>query len=518
MVHQVKKKGKAAKSYKKLKAWHKWVSIVLSLFVLLFALSGIVLNHRSWFSSVDVNRNLLPADYRYHNWNLAAVRGSVEKSDNEILIYGNIGVWKANGELSQFSDFNKGFPKGIDNRKISMIIRTGQGDLIAGTYFGLYVHSFGRWEKVALPGNEKRITDLALHNQKIYILTRSYLLVGDDDKPLENAEVILLPPAEDDDNKVSLFKTLWLIHSGEIYGIAGKLFVDFMALALIFFILTGLIIWLFPGWIKRKKRQNAGVKPLAKTMKFSLKWHNKLGWYLAVFLIITAITGAFLRPPLLIPIANSRVAKIPFSKLNQPNPWYDKLRAIIYDHYEERFILSTSEGFYYSDDHFSTPLKRFGVQPPVSVMGINVFEPLGQGGFMVGSFSGLFTWFPQQQYVENLMTREQYLPSGRSGAPFSDHAVAGLVWDGEAKPYIFDYLGGAAPLLHENNFPAMPQQVLDNSPISLWNLALEVHTARIYRPVTGDLYILIVPLAGLSLSFLLISGIILYWRGFRRNR
>lgn len=512
-----KKKGRAAKGYKKLKAWHKWVSFVLTLFVLLFALSGIVLNHRSWFSEVDVNRNLLPKDYRYQNWNLASVRGSVEKDTNEMLVYGNIGVWKTNGDFAQFEDFNNGFPEGIDNRKISKIIRTEKGGLFAGTYFGLYAWMADRWEKLQLPVDEDRIVDLIDHDGKLNILTRSNLIIADYDQPTDEAKVIMLPKAEDDDNKIGLFKTLWVIHSGEIYGFAGQLFVDFMALALIFLTLTGLILWLFPGWIKRKKHNKSGVIPLVRTMKFSLKWHNKLGWYLAIFLIITAATGMFLRPPLLIPIANARVGKIPFSKLNQPNPWYDKLRAITYDDYQGRFILSTSEGFYYSDDHFSSELKKFKIQPPVSVMGINVFEQLGQGGFLVGSFSGLFSWFPELNYVENVLTRQEYTPTGQTGAPFSDQSIAGLVWDGASRPYLFDYIKGAEPFLHEQNFPEMPHGIVADSPMSLWNLALEVHTARIYRPLIGDFYILIIPLSGLALLFIVISGFWMYWTGFKRK-
>ncbi|MBE0639354.1 MAG: PepSY domain-containing protein [Bacteroidales bacterium] len=511
------KTSRAAKGYKKLKAWHKWVSIVLTLFVLLFTLSGIVLNHRSWFSEVDVNRNLLPRDYRYQNWNLASLRGSVEKDTNELLVYGNIGVWKTNGDFSQFEDFNNGFPDGIDNRKISKIIRTEKGKLIAGTYFGLYGLKGDNWEKLPLPVEENRIVDLLSYDEKIYILTRSDLMIADCDQPTNEAKVIMLPNAEDDDYKIGLFKTLWVIHSGEIYGIAGQLFVDFMALALIFLTLTGLILWLFPGWIKRKRSNKSGVTLLVRTMKFSLKWHNKLGWYLAIFLIITAATGMFLRPPLLIPIANARVDKIPFSKLNQPNPWYDKLRAITYDDYHGRFILSTSEGFYYSDNHFSSELKKFETQPPVSVMGINVFEQLGQGGFLVGSFSGIFSWFPERNYVENVLTRQEYIPTGQNSAPFSEQSIAGMVWDGASRPYLFDYIKGAEPFLHEQNFPEMPREIVADSPMSIWNLALEVHTARIYRPLIGDFYILVIPLSGLALLFIVISGFWMYWTGFRRK-
>ena len=31
--------------------------------------SGIVLNHREWFSTIEVSRHWLPDDYQYRNWN-----------------------------------------------------------------------------------------------------------------------------------------------------------------------------------------------------------------------------------------------------------------------------------------------------------------------------------------------------------------------------------------------------------------------------------------------------------------
>ncbi|MFW5705783.1 MAG: hypothetical protein ACOCX8_02155, partial [Bacteroidota bacterium] len=251
------------------------------------------------------------------------------------------------------------------------------------------------------------------------------------------------------------------------------------------------------------------------SMKFSLKWHNKLGYYLAIFLVLTTLTGMFLRPPLLIPIAGSRVTKIPFTTLDHPNLWHDKLRAAIYDDSRQRFVFSTSGGFYFTED-FSSPLQKFEFQPPVSVMGINVFERLPRGGFLVGSFSGLYSWFPEQQFAENVITREVYKPVSGGSRPFADNAIAGLVWDNRGNPYLFDYQDGAKPLLHQRSFPAMPKEILHKSPISLWNLALEFHTARIYHAIIGDYYILVVPLVGLSLLFVVISGFWMYLVKFRK--
>jgi len=53
--------------------------------------------------------------------------------------------------------------------------------------------------------------------------------------------------------------------------------------------------------------------------------------------------------------------------------------------------------------------------------------------------------------------------------------------------------------------------------MSLWNVALEVHTGRIYHSVIGDFYVLIVPLTGLSVLFILISGFIV-WLRLRKNK
>jgi hypothetical protein len=487
------------------------------LVVLLFASSGIVLNHRSLLSSVDIDRSWLPRQYQYRNWNMAAVRGSVDLQNDTLLIYGNIGVWKVTDDLKTWIDFNRGFPAGIDQRKISKVLLMEDGTLVAGTLFGLYTFADGQWQRLPLPVEEQRITDLFIQDEQLTVLTRSHLLQSYQIKSDNSFRKISLPPAADDDGKVSLFRTLWSIHGGKIYGAAGRLVVDLLALALIFLTISGLILWLFPGIIRRYRQQRQVVKPAARLMRFSLRWHNRLGYYLLIFLLITTLTGIFLRPPLLITIAESRIPKIPGTIMNSPNAWDDKLRAGIYDAANQRVILSTSEGFYYADTDFGDLLQPFVVQPPVSVMGINVLENLPGGGLLAGSFSGLYAWYPQQQYVENVIARHEYLPLPTGGRPFSDNAVAGLVRGTSGQAFIFDYDRGATPWQHESQFPAMPQNVVDASPISLWNLALEIHTGRIYAPLIGDFYILVVPLAGMALLFLLISGWWMYRKGFKRR-
>ena len=57
----------------------------------------------------------------------------------------------------------------------------------------------------------------------------------------------------------------------------------------------------------------------------------------------------------------------------------------------------------------------------------------------------------------------------------------------------------------------MPQNILGECGISLWNFSLEVHTGRIFQNILGIFYILLVPLSGMAGIVVVISGYLL-WR------
>ena len=213
--------------------YHKWLGVIFAYVILSFVFSGIILNHRNALSGIDVNRKLLPKEYRYQNWNNAAVKSTLKISSDSILVYGNIGIWLADSSYTDFKNFSTGFPKGIDNRKVFQMIRTTGNKILAGTFSGLYIYSCREkeWASVSLPVKEKNVVDILQKQDIIFVLTRSFLLKSTD---LKNFNIIQLPPPENYDNKAGLFKTLWVIHNGEIYGKAGKLIVDFAGLVLPF--------------------------------------------------------------------------------------------------------------------------------------------------------------------------------------------------------------------------------------------------------------------------------------------
>lgn len=511
-----KKKRKGQKFIRRV---HKWFSIVLMLFIVVFVLSGIVMNHRSLFSGVDVPRNYLLDDYQYSNWNNAAVKGSLKIDTNSFLVYGNIGVWKTDSAFRSFSSYNQGFPPGIDNRKIFKLFLASTGDLYAATLFGLYIFQkdLKKWACIEIPVHDKGVVDIVEAKGRVYFLTRSYLLLMDQKANIRSFEKLTLPPSHNDQNKTSLFKTLWVIHSGEIAGLTGKLFVDLMGLLFAFLSVTGLIYWLFPKWIKKRKLHKKGFLNLKKINVFSLKWHNKIGVWTIVFLLLTTITGIFLRPPLLIAIANAQVEKIPFTILDDPNPWYDQLRRIVYDEDKDVFIVGTNGGFYLLDESMSKKMMSLPVQPPISVMGINVFEQMGQCRYLVGSFNGLFLWDPFVGMVVDYYKPGKSVNRNSGGPPLSEHMTAGFIRTGQRTGHVFDYNHGLEDFPQSKTFPAMPKKIIDNSPMSLWNLALEFHTGRYYSFIMGRLYILFIPLFGLSMIGILLTGFILWWRIYRRN-
>jgi hypothetical protein len=489
--------------------YHKWLGVIFAIIILSYVFSGIILNHRETLSFIDVSRKLLPKEYRYQNWNNAAVKSTLKITADSILIYGNIGIWLTDSSFSHFSKFSSGFPKGIDNRKIFQIIRATGNRLLAGTFSGLYTFSYKekKWVYVCLPVKEKNIADIIQKQDTIFVLTRSFLLKTTD---LKSFVVAQLPPPENYDNKAGLFKTLWVIHSGEIYGTAGKIIVDFAGLIFAFLTITGFIVFVNRIVLKKNIKPEVVKVKLKKSNRWNIKWHNKFGWIALAILILNTTTGMFLRPPLLAFIGNSRVGKIPFTELATPNPWFDQLRRIFYDKEIDRFIIVTMDGLYYSDDNFKTELKQYLFQPPASVMGVTVFEKIDSYKYLVGSFEGLFVWNSQSGEVIDYVKKQPYVTPTSLGKPIGDYLVSGFTRDFKNQEYFFDYDKGATNINGAERFPDLPGKVIDDSPISLWNVALEIHTGRIYQSLIGDFYVLIVPLMGMIVLFILISGFIVW--------
>jgi iron-regulated transmembrane protein len=519
--------------HRRLRWVHKWGGLFFTLFLIIFALSGIVLNHRVALSEVDVPRSVLPPEYRMEHWNLGAVKGTLRVSSDSILLYGENGLWLTDSSRACFSRFERGMRSGADNRLVANVVRTHSGQLFAVTTFDAYQwnHSTQSWQRLTerfAPSD--RMTDAAVKGDTLVLQSRSELFLAT--APYTHFERIHLKAPTNAPLGRFTFRTLWMLHSGELFGAWAQYFVDFLGVILIVLCLTGVVLAFFPKLLKRqRKRQPEGKSMLRRVFKFSLQLHNKLGVYLLAFLLLLTVTGMFLRPPLLVAIARLRHQPLALTHEHNPNPWWDNLRMIRYDRHHHRWLLQTPFGFFTTSNLHSAPTK-LDHEPPVGFMGTNVLQQEDADHWIAGSFSGLYRWNARTGESWNLYTGQRYVAPKHQGIPDFTYSVSGYSTDLGARPVVFDYnrgaeyaLGGAKKSATDDDeqefvcyeradFSVMPEQVQDGR-LSLWRVALETHTGRIYTFLPNIVIQLFIFLSGTFLLTVLISGFIV-WRRFHR--
>lgn len=479
------------------------------------AISGIFLNHRKLVSGIAVSRNLLPASYQFNNWNNGAVKGSFHLTPDSVLVYGGSGIWLTDNYYITFNEFTQGLKSGTDNRITSKIVKTANGHVFAATTFDLYqLSSDNSWKNITERLEvAERISDLVVRGDSLIVLSRSQLYLSTGNHTAFTS--IELKEPRDYSPKVSLFRTLWLLHSGELFGLPGQLFVDLLGVLLIVICVTGLLFTFLPGIIRRRKKRNQSVERAKKAFRASIKWHNKPGAIFLWFLLVVSISGMFLRPPLLIAIINANVSPIPGTKLNDSNPWHDKLRCIIYDSTKSEWLLYSSSGFYAFKALHDQPHKVNSI-PPVSVMGVTVLEP-AENGFLVGSFSGLYRWNRDNGTVIDCYTNTPVKEVKASGRPVFNHTVSGLIRGTKNGDIVFEYDEGAIALNDNSQFSLMPEKIKEVK-MSLWHACLEIHVGRAYHPFIGPFSDLFVFLMGFLLTFILISGYVVYRKNYANKK
>lgn len=485
------------------KAIHKWAGLPISILMLVFCVSGVILNHRSLFTTYSVSRSLLPSEYHIENYNNGIIKGTLRTGNGKVLAFGNSGVWLTDTRFSSFADFNTGLPEGIDRRNIRDVTATKDGTLWCATQFGVYRHNGAHWQEMELPECRERVADITLtgDSTSVVALTRTAVY------PLTNSvfrRQELKAPSGYEKN-VSMYKTLWMLHSGELFGLPGRLIVDSIAVILAFLSITGIALFILPYSLRTTIRTNLKAR-LGRTFKWNFRWHDRIGYVTIILTIIVAFTGMCLRPPLMIPFVTLKTAPLPATALNADNAWHDKLRAIRWDRANSRWLLSTSEGFFTLDSTLeSIPVK---VQkknvPPVSPMGVTVFEPRSEGRWLIGSFSGMFVWNPADDTLKDFFTGKDY-EKPKSMRPISDHLVTGYSKDIAGRETVFDYSEGADIALPKS-------EEIERQPMSLWNFALELHVGRCYTPLIGPFSSLFVFLAGAITITVLLTGLALHRR------
>ena len=505
---------------RKLRSWHKYLSLSFGIIIFFYALSGIILNHRSLFANITINRNYLPSNYLLRNWSQATVRSKINLNKNERLIFGTIGVWKTDLKYNTFTDFNQGLPTGIDYKKSFDLKKTSKGTLFLATENGIYARALhhDKWSKLPTDSiSNQRIYSLQEIDGSLFFMNRNSMFsINLDFEERFNSTAILdniiiqshhLIPPKEYNNDLSLFRTLWFIHSGEIFGPIGKFFVDVLSILMMILIFTG-FFFIFYKYFKRKKLLKKNLTSLKVTLR---TLHLRLGSWLAILFTILAITGSFLRPPFLILISDIEIPKIPGTHFSNDNIWFEKLRGFYYDSDDNSFYIFTGKGEILHTANLVRPLKKLHNLPPISIMGMNHFSKLTSNQFLIGSFSGLFIWNKNTGSSINFFTKQRFVKPKRASSPVSDYLVTGFFTEGNVSHY-FDFSKGSTTL----NKGIMPNYIKEKSPMSLWTLALEIHTGRFLSQYLGPFFLLYVPFSGLVLTIILFVGFLLWFKGYRK--
>lgn len=486
------------------KSFHRWAGLILGPLLILFSVSGIILNHKNVFDKIPIPRNLLPQQYHYSNWNNQLVAGAISLAPDSILLFSKNGALLSDSLARNVARFEKGLPNRLN--RINDAIKLPNGCVIAALPDGVFALRSGSW--LPLCHTAEPLASLTLLGDTLFAISRAALYIAP--PPYDNPQRLELPPSPQHDRRIPLFRIIWDLHSGALFGLPGRLFVDLLGLALLALSVTGIAFSFNRKMAKTRAHQQHKARLWRARLRTAFKYHTLLG-RLILLLLLLVITGTFLRPPLLIAIAYAKVYAPRGTSLYSPNPWHNKLRKIAYDPKANDFILSTTNGFYHFKDATNLSPQKINPAPPISVMGCNVLHQVN-GEWLVGSFSGLYRWQRDSGTISDALSGAPYVSKG--GMPiFGGLAAAGYAHDFPGGPTVFDYNKGAIPLARNAATPPMPLW-LQHEPISLWNVALELHTGRFFSSLLDPITPFFIFFSGSLTTALLIAG----WKRTRKPR
>ncbi len=277
----------------KISKWiHKYIGLILLLFIAWMSISGILLNHPGIFRYISVSKPFIPQSYYPKNWSRSSLKGIVydEKNKEQFYVYGRQGVYLTTDNGNNFMPFMEGeYPQKAWTRRTHHIYSdTNNNIFLAGTNSGLYRfdNESDKWKKVALPSQDEPIFKILKMEDNLLLISSSSLLVSKyNELNFTQHFPDKISPKND---RVSLVTLFLKLHDGGILGKFGHILWDIWGLIFFFLSLSAFYIWFYPKKWKRnyKKRKQKASKKEKKQRSFYLKYHKKLGLYVAVFLLI----------------------------------------------------------------------------------------------------------------------------------------------------------------------------------------------------------------------------------------
>ncbi len=499
-------------SFRVSKTIHKYLGLVLGLYLLAMGASGLLLNHPEWIRSIDAPQNLVPAAYSYQNWNRMLIRGGSITADGTWYLAGKSGIARSDDQGRSFSILNEGFPTSAYDRDTANLLILNEDSaeriLLAATRSGLYQKQGNDpWAQIPLPGTPSSPRMVALVKTKNQIVAFSETGAWQADAANLNFTPVELAVAEQNSAaKVPLFRVLHDIHNGAILGTPGKILLDVSGIILVVLGASGLVIWFVP-WRNRKLptlRQSPGT-----FFRWCWKYHLKLGIWIVVILMILAGSGIFLRPPLLLAtVTHSLDSDNPLLRFSPRSSGFGGKIQAATTVGNGTIVLSTQSGLWRGPAHLDGAFQRLQLPVPIHGMGVTVLERMADNQLLIGSFNGLFVVDEKQGRIWRLRR-----PGLQESNPYqSNDLVSGVVMAGD-QPFVrFDYHDGMLPMTAgQRSLPTMPTEIAAAAPMSLWHYLFEFHNGRIFEPWLGPWYLLIIPFSGIILLLLCLSGAYDWW-------
>ena len=481
------------------KTIHKYLGLLLALFLLWMGLSGILLNHPNALKRISIPLWAMPDAYAFTRWNRGSLRDALIPVDapETVVVAGKQGVWVSRNRGESFQSVNRGFP--ANRGAFCLFHDQGLQRLVVGTETGVYQLKLGEdgwnqplpqlfWEPMAGLENQRVVSLFTMAGQFI-ATTGSGLFQWSG----EQFSALTLPGPAGEGASISLAMLLLHIHDGSILGFPGRILVDVAGAVLVFLALSGIYIWYMSGRLGKFR----GKRSYVRLFRFCYAKHFRWGIWFSLILIPVTITGFLIRPPFLPLVYHLFGGQVSPGAVSNDNPWKENIHQATYQSLASgkgRLVLSTKKGVYLlavdQGKIVDAPAVRQALPVRISGMGANIFKTLDRNQLMVGSFSGAAVL---DDHFNVVWSRPR------------TRAMGALISQG--KPVgIAEFRQGYLPLEHASPVMTMPRQLNESGRVRLWFALFELHNGRIFQGLLGGFTWMIIPVGGLLSLLILGTG------------
>lgn len=500
-----KKKSAAAKIsgriFRLMKPLHKFIGLFLILFLIWMSLSGILLNHKSLISGISVPSWMVPEHYHLKNWSRSSLVDIAFVNEDLLYVAGRQGVWKSEDAGMSFRPaMGEPFPQSAYLKKTrDLLIAENERShiLYAATQSGLFALDLSteKWYRIETTKKHENFVKLVKKGDSIFAFSNSRIYLSD--TGILNFRQIDIPRHEPE-KKVTLIELFFELHGGKAWGLPGRLLYDFAGLVIIFLSISAFYLWFYPKKCKFRSQSNPSKKKIFKAL---FKYHLKLGIWLGLILLIIGGTGLFMRPPMLAFLLGKDIPAKYYPGI-QRGDWHHKIRNAMYDHIDDEIHIDATDGYWTAQADLSNPFEKSKPPVPIFPMGATVFETLGNGDYLIGSFLGLHQVNRNGEVKDYFTGRDTAIDDPvRPGI----NMVTGWFQTPSGAEYVNDHYRGLSKITGEALSGAfeMPERMSAAFKMPLWNYMFEIHNGRFFKGVLGSFHILIIPLG--SLLFIIIS-------------